>query len=566
MTERPDDASSPPKKKERELSQADLLIQVVLAKAELFHDGCDDAYVTILRDGCKETLKLRSKRAHSFLAREFHQAFGRAPGGQAKADALSVLEGIALHDRGACAAALRTTEHEGCVYIDLANSQREVVQVDPTGWRVVRGEVPVRFLRPKAMAALPRPQHGGRVDELRPLVNIKREHHFRVLVAWLLGALRPRGPYPILCVQGEAGSAKSMLSRIARTFVDPNVSPLRTVPRDERDLAIASRGAHVIAYENLSGIPQWLSDALCRVSTGGGFSTRQLCTDDEEVVFDYVRPVLVNGIDDLAVQPDLADRCLVLALRRIADTERRCEKDLLSDLAGVAPRVFGALLDALACALKRVDVVQLPTLPRMADFARFVTAAEPALGWEDGAFMEAYAANRTDVAAAAIDASVVAQAVTRLIADRTEWIGQPSQLLEELNRLASESERSSKRWPKAAHVLTGHLRRDAPVLRERGIHLEESHEGRGNAKRRVIVLRTVARGSVPAAPSVPEDAPGTANALEATSPNPAKRDHGDAGVAGDAPLLERNPETFAAWLATEGIGSRADRDANRNEV
>lgn len=358
----------------------------------------------------KETLKLRSKRAHSFLAREFHQAFGRAPGGQAKADALSVLEGIALHDRGACAASLRTTEHEGHVYIDLANAQREVVQVDPAGWRIVRGDIPVRFVRPKAMAALPRPERGGHVDELRPLVNIKREHHFRVLVAWLLGALRPRGPYPILCVQGEAGSAKSMLSRIARTFVDPNVSPLRTVPRDERDLAIASRGAHVIAYENLSGIPQWLSDALCRVSTGGGFSTRQLCTDDEEVVFDYVRPVLVNGIDDLAVQPDLADRCLVVALRRIADAERRCEKDLLSDLAGVAPRVFGALLDALACALKRVDVVQLPTLPRMADFARFVTAAEPALGWADGAFMEAYAANRTDVAAAALDASAVAHA------------------------------------------------------------------------------------------------------------------------------------------------------------
>jgi hypothetical protein len=565
MTEGSENTSPPPKKKERELSQADLLVQVALAKAELFHDECDEAYLTIPCEGSKETMKLRSKRAHGFLAHEFYRVFGRAPGGQAKADALTVLEGVALYERGVRAASLRTCEHEGRIYIDLANPHREVVQVDAGGWRIVRGESPVHFVRPKAMAPLPPPQRGGSVDELRRIVNVKREHHFRLLVAWILGALRPRGPYPILFVQGEAGSAKSMLSRIARSFVDPNVSPLRTAPRDERDLAIAARHMHAVAYENLSSIAQWLSDALCRVSTGGGFSTRQLCTDDEEVVFDYRRPVLINGIDDLAVQPDLADRCIVLALRRIPDAERRCEKDLLTELAAVAPRVFGALLDALAGALARIDEVHLPALPRMADFARFVTAAEPALGWKDGAFMEAYSANRTDVAAAALDASTVAQAVTRLFADRGEWVGQPARLLEELNRLASESERSSKHWPKAANVLTSQLRRDAPVLRERGIHFEEGHEGRGNTKRRVIALRTVMRGSVPTGPSVPEAPAGTIGHDEATPLNGRENRSGDDGDDGDDPLSERNPDNFAL-LPTEGIGSQAGRDTNRNEV
>jgi len=225
-----------------------------------------------------------------------------------------VLEGLALNDGPLCKVHRRTADVNGTIFIDLANESREIVEVTRAGWRVV-SEAPVKFIRPNGLLALPRPVAGGNIDELRPFFNLKEEHHFKLLVAWLIAALRPRGPYPVLNLQAEHGAGKSTASRFARALVDPNVSPIRSAPRETRDLAIACIHSHVLAYDNLSGVPIWLSDALCRVATGGGFSTRSLYTDDEEVIFDAVRPIIVNGIDDIATRPDLADRCLLITCR-----------------------------------------------------------------------------------------------------------------------------------------------------------------------------------------------------------------------------------------------------------
>ena len=63
---------------------------------------------------------------------------------------------------------------------------------------------------------------------------------------------------------------------MARALVDPNTAMLRSEPREPRDLMIASKNGWIIALDNLSGIQAWQSDCLCRLSTGGGFSTRTL--------------------------------------------------------------------------------------------------------------------------------------------------------------------------------------------------------------------------------------------------------------------------------------------------
>jgi hypothetical protein len=493
---------SDPKLEERGPRQADLLVEIVRSKGELFHDAYGAAYVTLSTEGRRETLKLRSRRARTWMDREFFLTFGRVPGGQAGTDALSILEGIAVHGSAMRAVYVRTGEHEGRVYIDLGDDTRELVEVDANGWRVVR-HVPVRFLRPLGVGALPRPVHGGKIEELRPFVNVKTDAHFRLLVAWILAAQRPRGPYPILCLQGEHGSSKSTTTRLVRRLVDPNVSPTRAAPRDVRDLAINARTAHVLAYDNLSGIPAWLSDALCRVATGGGFATRALYTDDEEILFDFVRPIVVNGIEDAATRPDLADRCLVVTLPAIPKSRRRREADITAAFDAAAPRIYGAILSALSGALARENDVQLRELPRMADFAVLATAAERALGWQDGDFLAAYTANQRDSTAITLDADLVAQTVARFMKDRTEWSGPAKELLEELRRSVSEPERTSKAWPSAANVLSARLRRAAPILRDLDIEVDtDASDGRGGEKRRLVVLRTVVQPSVPIVPSV----------------------------------------------------------------
>ena len=201
------------------------------------------------------------------------------------------------------------------------------VEINATGWRVV-DKPPVRFRRPAGMLALPAPVAGGSVEALRSFLNVRSDSDFVLVVACVLAFLRNRGPYPVIVLSGEQGSAKSTFSAILRALVDPNLAPLRALPREDRDLFIAANNGHVLAFDNVSGLPAWLCDTLCRLATGGGFATRQLCTDRDEVLFNDSRPVILNGIENIVTRPVLADRALLLTLEAIPEERRRPAKRL----------------------------------------------------------------------------------------------------------------------------------------------------------------------------------------------------------------------------------------------
>ena len=184
------------------------------------------------------------------------------------------------------------------IYLDLADDAWRVVRVTADGWNVIPGNAaPVRFRRPRAMLSLPTPAPGGDLSTLRPLLNVANDDAFDLIGGWLLGALNPRGSYAILVLHGEQGAAKTTAGRMLRCLIDPNVAPLRTQPKDEGDLLIAASGGLMVAYDNLSHLPDWLSDGLCRLTSGGGLSKRQLYTDIDEVVLDARRPALLTGIE-----------------------------------------------------------------------------------------------------------------------------------------------------------------------------------------------------------------------------------------------------------------------------
>jgi hypothetical protein len=222
----------------------------------------------------------------------------------------------------------------------------------------------------------------------------EREAFATVRVGILVGALRPEGPFPILIVNGEQGTSKSTLTRMLVSLLDPRAASLRSLSRDERDLAIAAHNARVLAFDNISGISNLLSDALCRLSTGGGFGTRELHSDRDEVLFDEKRPVIINGIPDFATRPDLGDRAIAITLKPISRQERRTESALWQDFETAWPEILGALLDAVSSALRNLGSVTVNRPERMADFVHWLTAAEPGLGWPPGTFAAAYRGNR----------------------------------------------------------------------------------------------------------------------------------------------------------------------------
>jgi hypothetical protein len=322
-----------------------------------------------------------------------------------------------------------------------------------------------------------------------------------VLVAgWLVAAPRPGRPFPLLTLNGEQGSAKSTTARILRALIDPNKAALRSVQRDERELMVAATNGWIVALDNLSNIRAWLSDSLCRLSTGGGFATRENYSDDEEVLFDAMRPVLLNGIEELATRSDLLDRAIIVTLPTITEDRRREEADLWREFDEARPRLLGSLLTAVSTALRNLPHVKLDRLPRMADFARFAVAAEPALGCTPGAFLDAYTRNRTSANELALEASPIATVLISFVSEVGTWHGTASDLLKKLNERAGDTAHAEG-WVKSAQSLGGTLKRLAPNLRASCVEVKTGVRSAGSGKRLVILEKTHKQASHSSQPS-----------------------------------------------------------------
>jgi len=462
-------------------TQADILIDLAQS-AELFHAPDGTGFADLDINGHRETWPIRAKGFRRWLARRFFEQTGGAPSSEALQSALNVIEAKAHFDAPERTVHVRVGGLEGRLYLDLGDETWRAVEIDAAGWQVIDNP-PVRFRRAAGMQALPAPIVGGSVEALRSFLNVRSDADFVLVIAWALACLRNRGPYPVLVLSGEQGSAKSTFSAILRALLDPNTAPLRALPREDRDLFIAASNGHVLAFDNVSGLPAWISDTLCRLATGGGFAVRQLYSDQDEVLFDAARPVILNGIEDIVTRPDLADRALFLTLEPIPEERRRPEQELWAAFEAERPRILGALLDAAAKGLAMLPQTRLDKLPRMADFALWATACEAAL-WPAGTFWSAYCGNRDEAVEGVIDADPIAAAVRALMAARTEWTGTASELLGALAEMAGERVAKSKTWPDSPRALAGRLRRAATFLRKVGIEIGFEREGR--ARTRVI--------------------------------------------------------------------------------
>ncbi|MHC4661129.1 MAG: bifunctional DNA primase/polymerase [Planctomycetota bacterium] len=467
-----------------------LITDIALREAELCHDEDTNAYATIENKGHFETWAIRSKQFRLWLRKRLREEHGKSAYADALKSAIEEIESEALFNGPKEKVFVRLAENNGTIWLDLADESWRTVEVMSSGWIVHCEKPPVRFIRSKGMSALPIPERGGSIDDLRLFLNAKDESNFVLIVAWLLASLRPRGPYPVLCFYGEQGSAKSSAARILRALIDPNTASLRSEPREVRDLVISASNSWILSFDNLSHISVWLSDAFCRLSTGGGFAVRTLYENREEEIFDAQRPLILNGIEEMATRSDLLDRTISITLSTIPEEARKDEKSLWCSFNETCPKILGALLDAVAAGLANEHKVQLARKPRMADFAIWITACESGLGWPSGTFMNAYTENKASANETAIEASIIGPVLLSFMRDEAYWQGTASDLLEELEITAGEKTIKRKGWPKAANRLSGKLRRIAPNLRAIGIDIQFIQTSDKSRKRMIYITKT----------------------------------------------------------------------------
>lgn len=458
-------------------SLADMLVNLVVERCELFHDENRNAFACPA-DTCA-VLPINGRQFRDWLAAVFFEEHQKSVRKNALEEARITLEGLAMKEQRLVY--VRVAGAAGEYWLDLGQRDNNLaVFITANGWTVRPAEV--HFFRPENLLPLPEPAPSGQLGTLWEVCNLPETSRLLV-VAWLADTLRPDTPFPVLELLGEQGSAKSSTQEALRNLLDPNTSNLRGSPKNAEDLYVSAGVNHFVSYENVSYLNPALQDAMCVVATGGGFAKRKLYTDADETVIQVKRPIVLNGISASVTQQDLVSRTLSVELPVLNDAKL---KNTLEDLfkehhAGM----LGALLNITAKALQWLPEAWLPAerRPRLVEFAYLGMATAKAQGLDPEDFMKQLDAAREDGLERTLDASPVASAIR-------DW-SEVNRRLEVqtaknwLDILEGFKPRGCESWPRSAKGLGDAMRRAAPALRQLGIECKCLGKVGGSIKWRI---------------------------------------------------------------------------------
>lgn len=442
-------------------SAATMLVELAQDRFSFGVSDLDEPFA-LDKSGPKIVRTLRGGKTslRSVLARLYFDAYKRTAGQQALSDALLVLEGRCI-DAPVTQLHVRVGEHRDDFWLDLGDNSGAAVRISSGGWSVEQ-EPPVRFKRTSLQAALPSPVAGGSLEVLWEWLNVDVKDR-PLILSYLVAALMPSIPHPILSLIAEQGTGKSTATRVLVSILDPSPVPLRKPPKDMDSWVTAAQGSWVVGLDNLSGLPDWLSDSLCRAATGDGDVRRRLYTDGDVTVFSFRRCVIANGIDLGAVRDDFTDRMLPVNLAVIPAAQRRSEAGIWKRWADEHPRILGALLDLAVEVLRCLPAIKLSESPRMADFARVVAAVDQVLGQQG---LDRYLNRASEMAVDQLAGDVFFERIDVVITAEGEYTA--ADLLAAVKPEEPWKPEPRTGWPRNAREVTGRLRRMAPTMRKVG--------------------------------------------------------------------------------------------------
>ncbi len=254
------------------------------------------------------------------------------------------------------------------------------------------------------------------------------------MFAWLVNALRPAGPYPILVIDGPVGSGKTLLARALRAWIDPSPVLVRRLPeRDEQVLPFAFEN-WILAFDDVYRFSPKIADALGAVSSGDALRITQP-DSREPLETEIARPIILVAPRDESQVAWAPPRALSHRTLTIQRSPVRCvhpERALWSEFESLRPALLGALAQAVVTALQRIRDIDLSNVARFPDSAVWCAAAAPALGLTEQAAIQAV----TDPAAMWLGADPLRDALRTFLATGAVWTGDAGSLLNQLRALS----------------------------------------------------------------------------------------------------------------------------------
>jgi putative DNA primase/helicase len=453
------------------LEMMDLSEDLPVRHGKSNHDHA--VFVQIESEGSSNWVSTDDDRLKRFLRAQAYKRLGRGPSKGVVDDVVAHIEarGFALPTEPMS----RRVHWDGeCIWVCLGPGSQRSVRISKDGWSLT--DSPPVIFRPASNAeTLPEPTRGGRIDSLKQFFNIG-DDCWPGLVGFLIANYLPQGGFPVLCVIGPESSGKSLTTEMIRWLTDPVVGldARVSLPESEEDLFTIASNTHVLSLENVSKISNELSDGLCKVTTGGAYMSRKLYAQGSTHILRCRSPVIVNGITALPQRPDLLSRCVVLELLALPEACRRVEGSIRREFHRELPAALGAIFDALVVAIRDDESTVVEPLPRLADAARFVTAAEPALGMPDGSIVASWSAALAGAQMDLCSSDPVADVLARIFKrdSITTWKGTATDLAKAALKLEKDGQELPKDFPREAKRLGDHCGRRSSVMKRAGFMVQ----------------------------------------------------------------------------------------------
>jgi len=457
----------------------------------LFHDENNEPYIRYQYDGVYRISKITDEVFKLFVIKEYRERTNKTLNDNTLKTVLNSLKTDAIIDGKKHKLNVRVAEYDSdsVIWYDLGDGR--AVRIDSLGWHIV-DDPPILFKNFSHQQVQVEPVDTDCKDvyEIFNFVRIKDDDSKLLYIANLVAALIPDIPHPIDVFYGVKGSSKTTACRMKKDIVDPSTLESMSPPNSPNEFIQTCSHHWFLTIDNLSKLPEWLSDTLCRVVTGEGFSKRKLYTDDSDIIYSFKRCIALNGINLVADKPDLLDRALLFELEPIDPKDRKTEKELKLMFEKLKPKILGALFSLLFKARAVLPNIHLSKKARMADFDELGCAVARALGLSDEDFLNAYKRNRDIQNKEALEASTTAECIMILMKDKEDWKGSPSLLLSELITVANVNniDKESKSFPKTANMVWKRMQEVIPNLKDVGIVCTRDDSSRGKNGRKIKII------------------------------------------------------------------------------
>lgn len=462
------------------INQADQLVGMVLDGADLLLNQFGEAYIAF-SPVSYVAYKIDSEKIKQQLCSLYWSKNHKTVKSESVSNAIATLEGLAMEKNNRQHIYNRVAKVDDTIYYDLIN-QNQIIKITSQGWSL-ETTCPAYFTRYSHQKPQVIPDRGGKLEDIFQLLNLKNKASKVLICTYLPTCLITNIPRVALVLHGDHGSAKSTCLKLLRSLLDPSELALLTPPAMVYDLVQIASHHFVLYFDNLSELSPQLSDTLCRLVTGDGFSKRQLYTDNDDVIYSFKSLVGFNGINLVATRADLLDRSVIISLERISEDQRKSEVEIYNQFEKIKPELLGAIFDAVSKMLRIEPTLTFSKKPRMADYYGFATAAALALGYSRSELDDAFNQNTKEQNIEAIEASPTAQTIMEFIKDKNGWNGSSTNLYNHLLAIA-EDLKLKNNFPKSPTWLWRRIREVRVNLTTQGVEINRSE----TAQRNIITI------------------------------------------------------------------------------